>query len=263
MENTIVNRYVDAAMALIQRFDLMRDPGSLASRPTIDSLAASRSALGCSHMKKNWSDSFHLHFSFLIFVLAINSQAKAQENWDFNNAVTRGAITLCEKPDNQHCRKPPKPSWELSIGENVHIVEIRDGWARIDKHRLGDDGWARVENLAEMRQFKPISTWSRPGHVEANAGDSNIDYVMNRDGTFTYTEIEEDGKKTTIRARLYRYENILWARDTRFPKIGISSQNIFFITRKGKVCPQLYLSGFSDDEQLSQGCRKGTELSRD
>jgi hypothetical protein len=215
------------------------------------------STLGCKCA--NTMRSMPSRIGFLVLLLSITSIAKAEQVDGYSNVVTTTATSLCERPDGAHCKKVASTTRSLDIGEGVYIREARDGWGRIDGYAAGGDVWIPIKNTAAMQEFKAIFSWSKPGYVEANAGDSNISYVFHRNGTYTYTAFSVDGKKSIRRGRLHRHKNILWAKDTGHPELGILTNEIFFITAQGKVCPQIYLAGYDDGPGYA-GCEKGTKL---
>jgi hypothetical protein len=87
--------------------------------------------------------------------------------------------------------------------------------------------WVPISVLATQRTFSPIKKWKEV-KLDALAGDYLAHYHFYPNGTFSYRSYAESGRPFTIRGRLYKSKNILWA--PRNPKREMMKEDIFVVS---------------------------------
>ena len=93
--------------------------------------------------------------------------------------------------------------------------------------------WVPFSALATKRSFEPVMKWTET-KFDVEAGDYLAHYHFYPNGTFSYRSYTESGRPFTIRGRLYRSENILWA--PRSLKNDMMKEDIFVVTSDGQLC---------------------------
>lgn len=93
--------------------------------------------------------------------------------------------------------------------------------------------WVPLSVLAMQRTFSPIGKWKEV-KLEALAGDYLAHYHFYSNGTFSYRSYAENGKPFTIRGRLYKSKNILWA--PRDPKREKLMKGDIFVVSPADIC---------------------------
>lgn len=94
--------------------------------------------------------------------------------------------------------------------------------------------WVPFSALATKRSFRPVKKW-KEDKFDVDAGDYLAHYHLYPNGTFSYRSYTESGRPFTIRGRLYKSKNILWA--PRNPKREMMKEDIFVVSPEGLCWP--------------------------